>query len=106
MSVHPGVIQTNLWRSTAISGGLFGWISSFIVMDKTIPQGAATTVWGCVAPEVKAEDDKYRGAYLSDCAVIEPACDAAKDTSGELREALWVATGEQLDNVHKNRSKK
>ena len=35
---------------------------------KTIPQGAATTVWAAVAPELEDQG----GAYCSDCAVAKP----------------------------------
>lgn len=66
-SVHPGGIHTELGRHMtpevieamrsrlASSGRQFTW--------KTIPQGAATTVWAATAPEL----DAHGGAYLEDC---------------------------------------
>lgn len=63
-SVHPGVIQTELQRDLPE-------IKKFLIMTtmkvtqgiKTIPQGAATTVYGCVSPKVKG------GEYLADCSI-------------------------------------
>lgn len=73
-SVHPGGIHTGLGRymtpevveqlraslrsgARSGDGGKFRW--------KTIPQGAATTVWAATAPEL----DAHGGAYLEDCGV-------------------------------------
>jgi hypothetical protein len=46
-----------------------------LVNDKTVPQGAATTVWAALAPVVATAG--LRGAYLSDCAPIPPSVPAA-----------------------------
>jgi NAD(P)-dependent dehydrogenase (short-subunit alcohol dehydrogenase family) len=66
-SVHPGGIHTELGRHMtpeviesmrarlAASARRFAW--------KTVPQGAATTVWAATAPELTA----HGGAYLEDC---------------------------------------
>jgi SNF family Na+-dependent transporter len=40
-----------------------------------VPQGAATTIWGCLSPTIIDED---RGAYLSDCGPITPSCRAGE----------------------------
>jgi NAD(P)-dependent dehydrogenase (short-subunit alcohol dehydrogenase family) len=90
VSVHPGVIRTPLWRH--IPGASFGaglFVSLFA--DKSIEQGAATTVYACLAPECARPD--YAGAYLSDCSVAVPSADG-RDAS--LRKALWKTTEEQL----------
>ena len=57
--------------------------------DKSIPQGAATTVWAAVAPDVP------RGEYLDDCAVASKRSDQAKDDA--LADALWDVTESRLD---------
>ena len=71
VSLHPGVIGTSLWKE--IPSFIMWFLPSFI-FDKTIPQGAATTVFACVSPRVAQAD--YRGAYLSDCDVKLPSGDA------------------------------
>lgn len=38
VSVHPGVIQTNLWKSSFFSGGVGAAILGAFVSNKTIPQ--------------------------------------------------------------------
>ena len=73
VSVHPGVIQSALWRNVP---SLVTSFMSLFWFDKSIPQGAATTVWACVAPQIDSEE--YRGVYLSDCDVVTPS-DAAVD---------------------------
>ena len=92
-SVHPGVIQTNLSRHI-LSDGLLARgalaVLGPLVFDKSVPQGAATSVFACLAPEAVG------GAYLADCAVAEPLTEAGRDTDGSLRRALWKATEEQL----------
>ena len=88
VSLHPGVIRTQLWRETPAAGGLGGFLLGRMA-DKSIPQGAATTVWAAVAPEVP------RGEYLDDCTVASKRSDQAKDDA--LADALWEATEARLD---------
>jgi len=90
VSVHPGVIHTNLWRAS-----MFNRIAGSMIASKTIPQGAATTIYACVAPGIGT--DGSRGAYLEDCRVSQPRTEAGRDPDGKLRDALWKATEEQLD---------
>lgn len=89
LAVHPGVIQTNLWRAS-----LFNRILGSVVTSKSIPQGAATTIYACVAPRMSTEG--MRGAYLSDCGPAEPK-DIAK--SKELRQKFWKTSEEQLKDA-------
>jgi NAD(P)-dependent dehydrogenase (short-subunit alcohol dehydrogenase family) len=79
-SVHPGGIHTELGRHMtpdviaqltgrlSESGRSFNW--------KTIPQGAATTVWAATAPEL----DQHGGAYLEDCSVAEVSDDESSNS--------------------------
>lgn len=73
-AVHPGGIHTELGRymsdadleklhSGAAADTSFGW--------KTVPQGAATSVWAAASPDL----DGLGGVYLEDCAIaeVEPA---------------------------------
>ena len=72
VSVHPGVIQSELWRNVP---SFVTSLMSLFWFDKTVPQGAATTIWACVAPQIDKNED-FRGAYLSDCDLKTPS-DAA-----------------------------
>lgn len=70
-AVHPGGIRTELGRHMtaetlaalgqrlASNGRAFTW--------KTIPQGAATSVWAATAPELSGRG----GSYLEDCGIAE-----------------------------------
>jgi NAD(P)-dependent dehydrogenase (short-subunit alcohol dehydrogenase family) len=86
VSVHPGVIKTNLARHMSMLKNPFVmWIFTTFVADKSIEQGAATTIYAALAPAIP------RGAYLVDCAPA--AADAeGTDAGGALRKALWAAT--------------
>ena len=97
-SVHPGVIQTNLWRSSFFSGGLGASLLGMFMANKTIPQGAASTLWACLSPTVMTTD---RGAYICDCAPTLPNEDG-QDRDGKWRKALWSAAEQQIADVVKN----
>lgn len=109
MSVHPGVIQTALWRSTGLSGGIGAMVLGALVANKSIPQGAATTIWACLNPYVEnaeAEEGKLavNGAYLSDCGPILPGTPDGIDDDKHLRKALWAATERDLEEVLKEKN--
>ena len=64
LSVHPGVIATNLGRNMgSVMQGGFRIVGP--LLGKSIPQGAATQVWAAVHPDAAA----HSGAYLADCNV-------------------------------------
>lgn len=84
VSLHPGVIATNLWQYSIPSllrplGGLFA--------DKTIEQGAATNVFcSLVAPS-----SLNGGDYYTDCRPKDPN-QSGQDADKKLRNALWDET--------------
>ncbi len=101
-SVHPGGIMTELGRH--LTEETIATLSDSIPSDqpmewKTVPQGAATTVYAATAPEL----DAHGGAYLEDCAVAE-----RNDTEGsrggvrsyaidpDRAAALWTRTEEWI----------
>lgn len=90
-SVHPGVIATGLWKS---SGPIARFIGSTIIANKNVPQGAATTIWGCLSPSIMDTD---RGAYLSDCGPITPSSQQGIDADGKVRKAFWNEMEEQVN---------
>lgn len=73
-AVMPGAIstglQTHLTRDQLLS---LGWAGSGGTLEpgpdwKTVEQGAATTIWAALAPEL----DGIGGRYLQDCAIGRP----------------------------------
>jgi len=107
-AVHPGGIQTELGRHMTpdvmqrmidnINASRPGGVASF--QWKTIPQGAATSVWAaCVAPA-----DDVGGRYCEDCHVAEVA-DTDNLLMGGIRpyaldpehaKALWAKSEEMV----------
>ena len=68
--MHPGVIQTDLSRHLpeAVIEGMRASFEERGVQMKSVPQGAATSVWAATAPELT----EHGGAYLHDCQVAQP----------------------------------
>jgi NAD(P)-dependent dehydrogenase (short-subunit alcohol dehydrogenase family) len=107
-AVHPGGIQTELSRHIG-EEGINKLIESINAQTrakgepdfkfKTIPQGAATSVWAGV---VAAADD-VGGRYCEDCHVAEIELDAAKRAgvkpyalNPETAAALWAKSEEMV----------
>jgi len=88
VSLHPGVIATNLWRHSP------KWAMPFlnaIVADKNVQQGAATNVFSCLV-----DSSEFKGGeYLKDCGVVDPNSQG-QDELGTLRGKLWDATEEMI----------
>eukprot|EP00245_Coleochaete_scutata_P008279 TRINITY_DN2495_c1_g1_i5.p1 TRINITY_DN2495_c1_g1~~TRINITY_DN2495_c1_g1_i5.p1 ORF type:complete len:267 (+),score=48.03 TRINITY_DN2495_c1_g1_i5:108-803(+) len=87
-AVHPGVIQTNIARDLFPS-----WIAPVLLplgvsfyrlmgKLKTVPQGAATTVYVATSPEVAG----VTGKYFADCKVEEGS---AQSRDPILASKLW-----------------
>lgn len=99
LSVHPGVIQTDLARhlpDSVIKTMRKGFEESGTV-PKSVPQGAATSVWAATSPELV----DHGGAYLLDCQIAEPTSEEnprtgyapwAFDRAGAER--LWTQSEE------------
>lgn len=79
-SVHPGFIFTNLQRHVLLIAYL--WRVVFFYMWKTIPQGAATTCYASLHPDLQG----VSGKYFSDCKEDSPTL-LATDT--KLAQNLW-----------------
>ena len=61
--MHGGGTLQRIWDWLNSFPRLAGWMGS-----KTIPQGAATTIYACVAPELES----LSGSYFSDCQLYSP----------------------------------
>ncbi|KAH7839821.1 hypothetical protein Vadar_009196 [Vaccinium darrowii] len=80
-SLHPGVIfTTNLLRHHGFIDGLVNMIAKYFV--KSVPQGAATTCYVALHPQVKG----VSGEYFCDSNLAKPST-LAKDE--ELAKKLW-----------------
>ncbi|KAJ4974457.1 hypothetical protein NE237_007631 [Protea cynaroides] len=79
-SLHPGVIATNLLRHHSFFNGIFLSLGKFLL--KNVQQGAATTCYVALNPQVKG----IGGEYFSDCNIAKPTAQA-KDM--ELANKLW-----------------
>ncbi len=92
-ALHPGVILTELGRHLTPEDGAS--LATRLPVFKTIPQGAATTVYAATAPDLPG------GSYLEDCHVAGPVnedfsegvCDWATDPAEAAR--LWDWSLEQ-----------
>jgi NAD(P)-dependent dehydrogenase (short-subunit alcohol dehydrogenase family) len=88
-AVHPGVIQTALTRNLGSMSSLADVamaIASPIAL-KSIPEGAATQVWGAVHPDAAA----FNGAYLKDCNVASARTDT---DDAQTAARLWTRSEE------------
>lgn len=92
-AVHPGVIPTELGRHLDMTAGRPSPPAGTQFVFKTIPQGAATSVWCAVV----APADAIGGKFCQDCGVAP--IDDSDDRSGGVRsyaldparaEALWA----------------
>lgn len=79
-SLHPGVVQTDLWRHLNGPQQFFMKIAS--PFTKNSVQGAQTTIYCAVEPTLEKES----GGYYSDCAAANCSATAKKD---DLAEKLW-----------------
>jgi NAD(P)-dependent dehydrogenase (short-subunit alcohol dehydrogenase family) len=92
-AVHPGTIMTELGRhlTEETLAALMAMRGRRAVNMKSVPQGAATTVWAGFV----ADADEVGGRYCEDCAVA-PVIDDPGDAPGVMRYALDAATARAL----------
>ncbi|KAI3501305.1 hypothetical protein L1887_29170 [Cichorium endivia] len=79
-SLHPGAIATGLLRHHSFLEGVAGWVGKYFL--KSIPQGAATTCYVALHPQVKG----VSGEYFVDSNIAKRSS-LAKDA--ELSKKLW-----------------
>ncbi len=97
-SLHPGGIMTNLQKHMPIEEqrafGFFKEDGTIADVFKNVEQGASTTVYAALAPEL----DGHGGAYLEDCAISELVNDSKTEYTGrayhttdmEAAQRLWT----------------
>lgn len=111
IALHPGVIlstglaQYVMGPDKSIMWGMVQypkmWYGSLTEPSKTIAQGAATTVFACLAPIGHATREVSKGAYYADCALSTPANGMVHAKAGdvELAEALWTRSEQAVASV-------
>lgn len=92
-AVHPGGIPTELGRhlTDETLGALAAARGDRKMEWKSVPQGAATSVWAGFV----ADADEVGGRYCEDCAV-SPVIDDSNESPGVMRYALDPATAVAL----------
>ncbi|XP_039825109.1 short-chain dehydrogenase TIC 32, chloroplastic-like isoform X2 [Panicum virgatum] len=79
-AVHPGVITTNLFRDRTIVSVLLNSIGKIIC--RSVEQGAATTCYVAMHPQIKG----LSGKYFANCNIGSPSSQASDP---ELAKKLW-----------------
>ncbi|XP_004308067.1 PREDICTED: short-chain dehydrogenase TIC 32, chloroplastic-like isoform X2 [Fragaria vesca subsp. vesca] len=79
-ALHPGVIQTNLFRHNNVINGLVNVLGR--VLLKNVQQGAATTCYAALHPQVKG----VSGEYFADSNISKPRPQAEDEV---LAKKLW-----------------
>ncbi|CAI9259622.1 unnamed protein product [Lactuca saligna] len=79
-ALHPGSIATNLLRYHNIIDGMVDWVGKYFL--KNIPQGAATTCYVALHPQVKG----VSGEYFMDSNIAQPNSYAKDENLGK---ELW-----------------
>ncbi|KAK7118289.1 hypothetical protein R3I94_021952 [Phoxinus phoxinus] len=86
-SLHPGVVQSELFRN--LSKPVQIAVKVFSPFTKTTIQGAQTTIYCAVEPEL----DNESGGYYSDCA---PALCSREASDDEMAQKLWELSCQML----------
>ncbi|XP_056104786.1 retinol dehydrogenase 12 isoform X2 [Rhinichthys klamathensis goyatoka] len=86
-SLHPGVVQSELFRN--LSKPVQIAVKVFSPFTKTTIQGAQTTIYCAVEPEL----DNESGGYYSDCGPAQCSREASDD---EMAQKLWELSCQML----------
>ncbi len=101
-AVSPGSIRTGLQQHlTDEEMRALGWYDeagNLISLFKTPEQGASTTVWASVEPELEG----IGGLYLADCNEVLPLEPGAQDNNGYMPYALDPEHAERLWTLSQN----
>lgn len=115
-AVHPGTIPTELGRHADPEAtqkridemnAMLAAEGKPLLRWKTIPQGAATSVWAGVT----ADADEVGGRYCENCHVVEPSTDGSMIDGAsphafdlETASALWAKSEELVGELFTNAS--
>jgi NAD(P)-dependent dehydrogenase (short-subunit alcohol dehydrogenase family) len=95
-ALHPGGIMTNLQKHMPIEEqrafGFFKEDGTTIDVFKNVEQGASTSVYAALAPEL----DAHGGEYLEDCAISRVVNDIKTEYTGRASHATDMEAAERL----------
>jgi NAD(P)-dependent dehydrogenase (short-subunit alcohol dehydrogenase family) len=93
-AVHPGVIRTEVFRDVAAveEQMVTGWAEANGSPLKSVPQGAATQVWGAVSPDLEG----VTGVYLEDVQIAKRIPSDVLSALGVVEEALDQESADRL----------
>ncbi|TKY52822.1 Short-chain dehydrogenase TIC 32 [Spatholobus suberectus] len=91
-SVHPGVIMTPLMRHSSLLMNFLKMFTFFIW--KNVPQGAATTCYVALHPNLKG----VTGKYFLDCNEFQPSAFASNELLGRK---LWDFSNKLINSLSK-----
>jgi len=94
-SLHPGMIRTNIQNNSKFLLRLTSLVTPWM---KTVEQGAATTVYCAVAPELTPENG---GLYYDDCRLGATTRTAQRADNAEK---LWALSEEMLKEYQKKKN--
>ncbi|OCH93974.1 NAD-P-binding protein [Obba rivulosa] len=100
LSLHPGGVNTDgaqksVENANIVVRGLFAALKG--VIFRSASEGAYTSVFAAASPAVRAEPEKYKGAYLVPVAQVgQPSADA-RDPA--LAAELWATTEKVLADL-------
>lgn len=101
-AVMPGLVKTDIFkfvpRAGLIERGLISKSSTMNPNLKTPEQGAATSVWAAIAPELEG----LGGLYLEDCAIAQPWLANDNPEHGYLPYALDPDGAQRLWSLSEN----
>ena len=79
-AIHPGFVGTNLFKNWTMANAVVNTIGRIVC--KTVEQGAATTCYVALHPQVTG----ISGKYFSNCNLETPSSQAS---NAELAKKLW-----------------
>ncbi|KAK4050067.1 hypothetical protein OIV83_003637 [Microbotryomycetes sp. JL201] len=100
LSLHPGVIHSELLRGTAQTyGQLLGNIANYLssLLSMTTYEGAKTQLYAATSPEV--DELNLKGAYLTPIASVMTPSAYAQDP--DLAESLWSLSERAVRDLSK-----
>lgn len=96
VSLHPGVINTDLFTPMFASNRVLGTLSGFFgwVVYSTVPDGAKNTLWAATAPKDQVKSGQY---YLP---IGREDAGSTYSRDEKMAESLWDWTEQEI-NKHK-----